>query len=87
MEINNLEKIDISGNLPSITALFKENLNWLKENRNKLTRYENNWIAVFNKEVIGFSSNPYELEKIIKAKEISMNDVVIQYMVDSNCVF
>jgi len=87
MEVNNIDKIEISTQFPKMSERFKENLKWIRENRNKLTRYENNWIVVFNKEVVAFSSNPYELEKQIKTKNIEINDLVIQYMVDSNCVF
>jgi len=87
MEISNLDKLEVSQNYPFMSEQFKKNLNWLKENRNKLTRFENNWIAIYNKEVIAFSSNPLELEKTVKMKEINVNDIVIQYMVDSNCVF
>ncbi|HCL55602.1 MAG TPA: hypothetical protein DHW82_01145 [Spirochaetia bacterium] len=89
MEINNIESIH-PDTLPlpvTMNDQFKKNLNWFKENRNKISRYENNWIAIYSQEIAAFSSNPYELEKQLKAKAISLDDTVIQYLVDSNCIF
>lgn len=88
MEFKKLEKL---ANIPQDCAtpsdLYVASQEWFCVNRSKLSRYENNWIAVFNNELIGYSSNPYELEEKIKSKNLETNEVFIHFLADSNCIF
>ncbi len=89
MEIKKIEDISkrISNNYPSINKNYEKNINWFKKNRDKLSRYENNWIAINDEQVIAFSSNPYELEKEIQSKSSNVSDIMIYFLSDSNCIF
>jgi hypothetical protein len=89
MEVKKLENLKNSSkeNIPHMSDEFRKNLQWLRENRNKLSKYENNWIAVYDQQIVGFSSNPYELEKKVASEALDINKVVFHYLVNSNCIF
>lgn len=89
MEIINIESIieEITLENPYFSKELENNIIWYQENRNKLSRYENNWIAIYNQDIVAFCANPYELEKQIHLKSLPIKDVFMHYLVDSNCIF
>lgn len=89
MEVKNLEEIlsSFDGDLPVMNEDYRQNIEWLIESRNKLSKYENNWIAVYQKEMVGFCSNPIDLEQQVRDKGIDPARTVFHFLVNSNCIF
>lgn len=88
MEIKNFDKIkSLNLDVPPVSKAYAKNVLWLKENRNKIAKYESNWIAIYNEEIFAFSTSPYELEDEIKNKSLNAEEVTIHYLVNSNCIF
>lgn len=89
MEVKNLEEIlkTLQAEPPSMSEEYKKNLEWVIKNRNRISKYENNWIAVYQQEMAGFSSNPSELEQQIRAKGLDPARTVFHFLVNSNCIF
>lgn len=88
MEVKSLEEIlkNLDAPLPTITPQYQKNIDWLIQNRSRLSKYENNWLAIYQEDLIGFSPNPTELEQQLRDKNIDPALVVFHFLVNSNCI-
>ncbi|HOJ50327.1 MAG TPA: hypothetical protein PKW55_05900 [Spirochaetota bacterium] len=73
--------------IPLLSDKYIKNLEWFRENRNKLSKYEGNWILICDKEVIFFSPNPVEIKEFVEQKKINYEECFIHYLVNANCIF
>lgn len=60
--------------------LSRENLEWFKENYNKLKRkYDNQWIVIQKKEVVATSSTYDDIIKFLKEKS-DKKSAIVEFM-------
>jgi len=60
---------------------FRQDAQWFSDHDAELrTQYPDQWVAVYNQEVVGASSDAYALLDDLEAKGVPSNEALIKYL-------
>lgn len=61
--------------------ISRRNAEWFSRNYERLRKkYDNHWIIIHNKEVVGSASNFDDIMKILREHKYDPNTVIIEYL-------
>jgi len=72
--------------IPYISERKKKDWIWLINNRDKLVKFEGNWIAIYNEQVIAFGKEVSVVFDEAKARSGNEVDIYLRFLEDSGSI-